>query len=184
MCIGDLHNHRALQQYLDQLWPLLWATAQPSITAHGQGATTSSSTSLAPRQVAVAVAQRLIGAYAELRQLEFLLSSLSQSLRSHFEKAVQGQAQAQGGAQWVDAAVAVLGDQAWLATLQHAVQRLPPGQCPAIIQFMSRDLERWLACRAPPQLLARVALIFECTCNGRLGLFAVIWLRSGAHPHI
>ncbi|KAL0022263.1 hypothetical protein WJX77_011953 [Trebouxia sp. C0004] len=101
-------EHRAVQPHLAHIWHLLWLAAQER-------------DGLA---VARAVAAGLVGAYAELRQLQFLLQSMLEALLS----------------QHPATAAAVICTLSFVSALARAVREMPSGQAAPMITFTAEHL--------------------------------------------
>ena len=111
-------EHRVIQKQLPLLWSLLLSA--PAASNGG---------------VAASVACSLVAAFAELRQLEVLLLSLTAALQEQQEAAQRSPASPAG----------ILGSSQFQAALAAAVRQLPSGQVPTILR---------LAAEAMPQLSA------------------------------
>lgn len=111
-------EHRAVQQHLPALWPLLLASSAVPATPGGAG------------HVAIRVSCGLVDAFAELRQLEVLLASLTSAL---------GQLPDAGAAE------AVVGSSRFRAALAAAVRQLPSGQVPMVLRLAGQLLPELLS---------------------------------------
>eukprot|EP00798_Chlamydomonas_sp_ICE-L_P010816 gene10816-4988_t len=105
-------EHKAVQPHLDKVWGLLWSTAATGDPLASRGSL-SEGVEGVQLAVAVAAARRLVGAYSELRQVEFL--SLMESLRGLRDTAA------------ASAAICVIQDQHFLLAIDTAVHQLPTG---------------------------------------------------------
>jgi hypothetical protein len=101
-------EHRAVQDHLPALWPMLWADGAAG-GASGAG---------------LGVARALVGAFAELRQLDVLLASLAAA------------AAAARGAAGAAAVAAVVCSDAFLEALRSAVHALPSGQVSGVVRLV------------------------------------------------
>ncbi|KAL4451904.1 hypothetical protein ABPG75_007566 [Micractinium tetrahymenae] len=116
-------EHRVIQQQLPLLWPLLlW-----SPEAAGRGGNGG---------VAAVVACSLVAAFAELRQLEVLLQSLTAALlQEPMRQQAGGEADTAGSA-----AAAVLRSSTFRAALAAAVRQLPSGQVPMVLRLAAEGV--------------------------------------------
>lgn len=131
-------EHRAIQQQLPLLWPLLLWPAAAAASPNDSGG------------VAAAVACSLVAVFAELRQLEVLLLSLTAVL----QQPPAGTAPT--------AAMRVLHSSSFQAALATAVRQLPSGQVAIVLR---------LAAASVPQLGGGMGLLLAdlyCTCLARL----------------
>lgn len=145
-------EHRVIQQQLPLLWPLLLQSPQAAgVPADGSGSGDDG--------VAVAVACSLVAAFAELRQLEVLLRSLTDAL---LQPAFEASDAASGGA-----AAAVLGSRRFQAALSTAVQQLPSGQVPMLLRLVG-ELAPRLGNAAPESSLLAADLC--CCCLASLSI--------------
>lgn len=113
-------EHRVIQSQLPLLWPLLlWVAAGGAGGSNSEGG------------LAAEVASSLVAAFAELRQLEVLLRSLTVALLRQ-EAAAGGAAAA--------AASAVLHGACFQAALAGAVRRLPSGQVPMVLRLAAEGV--------------------------------------------
>jgi hypothetical protein len=101
-------EHRVIQKQL----PLLWSLLLSAPAASGGG-------------VAASVACSLVAAFAELRQLEVLLLSLTAALQERQEAAGPSPA----------STASILGSSQFQAALAAAVRQLPSGQVPTILRL-------------------------------------------------
>ena len=143
-----------IQQQLPLLWPLLLQSPEAAATS------STSSTSSGGGGVAAAVACSLVAAFAELRQLEVLLRSLTDAL-------LQAPAQGAGAsaAPPAAAAAAVLGSGQFQAALSAAVQQLPSGQVPMLLRLVAEAAPQ-LGAAAPESSL--LAADLWCCCLASL----------------
>ncbi len=144
-------EHRVIQQQLPLLWPLLLQSPQAA-TATEAGSSNSAN-------VAVAVACSLVAAFAELRQLEVLLRSLTDALLQPVPEALDA-APAEGAA-----AAAVLATTRFRSALSAAVQQLPSGQVPMLLRLVAEAARR-LGSAAPASSL--LAADLWCCCLASL----------------
>lgn len=132
-------EHRAIQQHLPSLWPLLWSGAAGEAAAPGAS-------------VPTAVACSLVAAYAELRQLGLLLESLVAAL--HAETGTRGAA--------AQAAAGVLCSPAFLGQLSSAVAQLPSGQVASIPGLVAAGVPALVALDASSALVPILAQLYCC----------------------
>lgn len=117
-------EHRAIQQQLPQLWPLLlWSPSDAGGASEGG--------------VAAEVAGSLVAAFAELRQLEVLLQSLTAALLLPEPVGQQERAEAAAAA-----AAGVLHSGAFQAALAAAVRQLPSGQVAMVLRLAAQAVEQ------------------------------------------
>lgn len=143
-------EHRPIQEHLTALWALLLAPQTlPSALAAAESPAAAAAAGGGGRSVhqgassaaAVAVAAGLIGAYAELRQLEVLLASLAHALLgSNGAAGHGGQAAAAASPDAAAAAAAVVCSGEFEGSLCEAVQGLPSGQAAAVVRWVAGEL--------------------------------------------
>ena len=121
-------EHRPIQSHLSTLWALLLAPA-PDGSSGDSGSSNSGGAA-----AAVAVACGLVGAYAELRQLEILLDSLADALLGSAARGASGGAAAEAAAA---AAAGVAYSAPFLGSLRAAVRGLPSGQAAAAVRWVA-----------------------------------------------
>ena len=134
-------EHRAIQQHLPSLWPLLWS-----------GAGGEEAAAAPDRSVPTAVACSLVAAYAELRQLGLLLESLVAAL--HTEAGARGAA--------AQAAAGVLCSPAFLGQLSAAVAQLPSGQVASIPGLVAAGVPALVALDASSALVLVLSRLYCC----------------------
>ncbi|KAL0041979.1 hypothetical protein WJX79_010815 [Trebouxia sp. C0005] len=130
-------EHRAVQPHLAHIWQLLWLAAQEK-----DGLT-----------VATAVAAGLVGAYAELRQLQFLLQSVLEAML----------------AQHPATAAALICTPSFVSALARAVREMPSGQAAPMITFAAEHLPSLatLPVSSPTQA-AFAQILSTCLANIRI----------------
>ena len=117
-------EHRGVQQHLPTLWPMLWSQT-PADTA-----------GIAGPSVQITVAVSLVEAYAELRQLEVLFSSLERALCA-VEEQPSG------------SVAALLGSSAFRGALESALSSVPSGQVAALVRMVARWISEIESTAAP-----------------------------------
>ena len=133
--------NRTVQPHLNNVWSLLWKTAAASAPPAPPEAMTRSlrrtdSSNGDGVAVAAAAACRLVLAYRELRQLEFLLRSLAAAMKEASAIRAPSDGGGGGGAQPLllpGACAAVVRHPLLLRALHQAVLHIPPGEyCPCL----------------------------------------------------
>jgi len=105
-------EHRAIQPHLQVVWHMLWELGLSKDTGSSEAAVGAS--------VATEAAISIIETYAELRQLTWILQSMSMSLDR-------------------ESSDAVIGDKAFMSALRHAVHNLHAGLGAPLVRWVAQD---------------------------------------------
>lgn len=129
-------EHRVIQQQLPLLWPLL--LSRPAVAGgSGDG-----------DDVAVAVACSLVDAFAELRQLEAMLASLTEAL---LQPSTWAPASAAPGG-----AAPIVQSGRFMGALAGAVRQLPSGQVPMPLRLAAAAVPQLPGCGTGASLAVRL----------------------------
>ncbi len=129
-------EHRAIQQHLPSLWPLLWCAQAANARAQHGGARVAAhhgnraGVGIGDADVHAQLACSLVTSYADLRQLELLLQSLFDSLHA---SGAGSSSEGLGAA----APTAVLCNGGFQRTLSAAVAAAPQGQVPPLLRLVT-----------------------------------------------
>lgn len=118
-------EHRVIQQQLPLLWPLLLWSPEAARQGGDGG-------------VAAAVAGSLVAAFAELRQLQVLLESLTAALLCEPGAQLAGRRRQEAES----AAAAVLLGDTFQAALAAALRQLPSGQVPLVLRLAAQAVQQ------------------------------------------
>lgn len=135
-------EHRPIQAHLPALWALLLEPRPAEAIGDASGGSSRGRAAAAGApEAAVAVACSLVGAYAELRQLEVLLQSLAAALLEPSCRRTEAPAGAAAAAA-AAAAAGVVCSHGFLSALAAAVRGLPSGQAAAAVRWVAAQAAR------------------------------------------
>lgn len=134
-------EHRPIQAHLSALWALLLEPRPAEAVGDASDSSRGEAAAAGAPEAAVAVACSLVGAYAELRQLEVLLQSLAAALLGPSGRRTEAPAGA-AAASAAAAAAGVVCSHGFLFALAAAVRGLPSGQAAAAVRWVAAQAAR------------------------------------------